>query len=124
MTTTCPGRRVGTSAFSTYASKTALLVAPLHRQRRPHARECHAGEQGDVLPPVVRRFAQGTFASARPGVQRTQRSVRRAFIHEHETTRFRPLGDESARQAALKNSSRSDAPTDLFFCSNPCAAKA
>ena len=28
MTTTCPGRRVGTSAFSTYyASKTALVVA-------------------------------------------------------------------------------------------------
>jgi hypothetical protein len=25
------------------------------------------------------------------------------------------------RQAALKNSSLSLAPTDLFFCSNPCA---
>ena len=28
MMTTCPGERLGTSACSTYASKTALVVAP------------------------------------------------------------------------------------------------
>jgi len=74
-----------------------------------------------------------TFSPQLRGAEQHARSPRLDHAYSGESEMFAPHSSTNtkrlasipsatkARQAALKNSSRSVAPTDLFFCSNPCA---
>src|SRR5215212_9115678 len=118
ITTICPGRRLGASASSTYASKTALVVAPSTARDGP-------------IPQSVRLQSNVTFLPQLRGAEQRARSPRldqaysgrsETFV-EHSSTNTKRSASvvpaTIARQAALRNSSRSEAPTDLFFGSIP-----
>ncbi len=118
ITTTCPGRRLGASASSTYASKTALVVAPSTAKDGPMP-ESVMLESRVTLAPQLR----GALAKARSPLRDQAYSGRSETFVEHSSTntkRSAPmLRATNALQAALRSSSRSVAPTDLFFGSNP-----
>jgi hypothetical protein len=87
---------------------------PFDRERRPHPLRAHARKQRDVLPQL-----RGALADARsPRLDQAYSGTREMFA-PHSSTKTKRSGPVSAatvpRQAALKNSSRSVAPSDLFF---------
>ena len=117
-TTICPERRLGASASSTYASKTALVVALSTASDGP-------------MPESVMLASRVTFAPQLRGEEQCARSPlgdqaysgRSETFVEHSSTNTKRsacvVPATVARQAALRNSSRSLAPTRLFFGSNP-----
>ncbi len=87
-----------------------------YSQRRAHPFRAHARQQGNVRPQL-----RGTLTSARsPRHDQTYKGASEVFepIPYTNTSRLASVCPATiARQAALKNSSsRSAAPTDLFFC--------
>src|SRR5215212_7108716 len=120
ITTTCPGCRLGARASSTYASKTALVVAPSTAKDGPIP-------QSVMLESNVTFFPQlrGAEQYARSPLGDQAYSGRSETFVEHSSTNTKRsacvVSATIARQTALRNSSRSLAPTDLFFGSIPYA---
>src|SRR3712207_2260921 len=86
----------------------------------PYPRASCCREQGDVLPQL-----RGAQQSARSPLGDQAYSGRSETFVEHSSTNTKRLAcvvpATIARQAALRNSSRSLAPTALFFGSTPYA---
>src|SRR5215211_4649016 len=113
ITTTCPGCRRGARACSTYASKTALVVAPSTAKDGP-------------IPESVMLESRVTFFPQLRGAEQCARSplgdqaysgCSETFVEHSSTNTKRSacvVSTTIARQTALRNSSRSLAPTDLF----------
>src|SRR5215213_11036287 len=112
ITTTCPERRLGASA-STYASKTALVLAPSTASDGPMPESAMLESRVTLAPPL-----RGAEQSARSPLGDQAYSGRSETFVEHSSTdtkRSAPVIPATvACQAAQSNSSRSDAPTRLF----------
>ncbi len=114
ITTTCPGFEEGANTRSTYASKTALFVEPRTARVGPIPSELMLAKSVVFLPRL-----RGVLQYAR--LPRRDQACRGASevlapISSTNTKRLASRASQtSARQAALKNSSRSLAPTVLFF---------
>src|SRR3712207_6550832 len=120
ITTTCPGCRLGTRASSTYASKTVLVVDPSTAKDGPMPESVMLESRVTFFPQL-----RGAEQSARSPLGDQAYSGRSETFVEHSSTNTKRLAcvvpATIARQAALRNSSRSLAPTDLFFGSTPYA---
>src|SRR5215212_11733389 len=120
ITTTCPGCRLGVRACSTYASKTALVVAPSTAKDGPIPESVMLESNVTFLPQLL-----GTAQRARsPRLDQAYSERGETFVEHSSTNTKRSACVVSAiiaRQSALRNSSRSEAPTDLFFGSLPYA---
>jgi hypothetical protein len=66
----------------------------LHGHARSHPPEAHARQQRDVAAPVMRRLAARSLSRSGPGIQRGERGVRPALVHEHEALRVDLAGRE------------------------------
>jgi hypothetical protein len=120
ITTTCPGESFGASTRSTYASNAALVVLPTIAMHGP-------------IPSKVMLASSVTFFPQLRGALHGARSPLRDQAYSGAREMFAPISSTNtsraasiapatkARQAALRNSSRSPAPTDLFFGSTPAA---
>src|ERR671916_121731 len=102
MTTTCPGRRVGTSAFSTYASKTALVVAPSTASDGPMPESVMLESRVTFFPQLC-----GALHRARLPLRDQAYSGRSEVFVEHSSTNTKRLASVlSATRAPARPPSR------------------
>src|SRR3712207_5594596 len=67
----------------------------LHRQRRSHPLDAHAGEQRHVRSPVARDGAACPLSASRPGIQPCKGGVGRALVNEHEASGLDSAGHQN-----------------------------
>src|SRR5215213_9746347 len=120
ITTSCPGRNEGANTRSTYVSNTALVVGPSTARHGPIPESVMLAKSVTFAPQL-----RGAEHGARsPRLDQAQRDVSEVLAPISSTKTKRSgsmLPATITRQAALKNSSRSLAPTDLFFGSTRAA---
>src|SRR5215213_3076198 len=86
----------------------------LDRQAWTHPSRAHARQERHVRPPVARQRTKGSLSSSRPSVEGCQRGVGGALVLKNTSRSVRTSPATITRHAALRNSSLSLAPTDLF----------
>jgi hypothetical protein len=120
ITTTCPGPSDGASASSTYASKTAIVVAPSTAIHGPIPSRVMLANRVTLLPQL-----RGTSPYARSPLRDQAYSGESEVFVPHSSTNTKRCAlispAKRSLQAALRNSSRSVAPTRLFFGSTQAA---
>src|SRR5215218_3163522 len=96
----------------------------LDHHRGPHPGEGHAREQRRVLAPVSRHRAIRPLAPRRIGVKLVKRGVRSHLVLKNTSLLAQSSPETITRQAALRNSSRSEASAELFFGYGPASLPA
>ncbi len=113
ITTTCPGRSVGARTCSTSVSKTSRVVVPSTAREGPIPFRLML-ESNVVFLPQLRGTEQRALSPLGPQAYKVESEVLVAISSTNTSGSASTFSATIDRQAALKYSSRSVAPTVLF----------